>query len=233
MLIAGAGILIDEAGDEHLLVPGSCFRFLAGRRQGMRYDGPEPFIECGVFLDGQLAAALEPLRCWPLERPCHRLRSLPAAVDAIIALREALRRRPPPSRIAAIAALTDAFARIEAAAAAPPAADPAVERAVAVLEREPRARLPSIARELGVGYDDLRRRFKMVTGVSPGAWRIAQRIDRARELLIQLSVQETAERLGYPDAFTFSRQFHRHAGISPSSFQRRQRQGMLGLLPRR
>ena len=35
-----------------------------------------------------------------------------------------------------------------------------------------------------------------------------------------LSIVQVAERLGYPDAFTFSKQFKRVMGQSPSSYRR-------------
>jgi AraC-like DNA-binding protein len=130
-----------------------------------------------------------------------------------------------------LAALVATFARIESAIAPAGAADDLVERTMALLDRQPRTSLPAVARAAGIPYDELRRRFKAATGSSPGAWRIRRRIDQARDLLSRLTVQETAERLGYPDAFGFSRQFRRQTGIAPSEFQRRLRQGVIGLIP--
>ena len=49
-----------------------------------------------------------------------------------------------------------------------------------------------------------------------------QRVQAACGLLMDrsLSIVQVAERLGYPDAFTFSKQFKRVMGQSPSSYRR-------------
>lgn len=76
--------------------------------------------------------------------------------------------------------------------------------------------LPGLARSLGVGYDDLRRRFTKTTGISPGKWLAQRRITRAQELLGSgLSIEATSERLGYCDVQAFSRQFRSTCGMPP------------------
>ena len=45
--------------------------------------------------------------------------------------------------------------------------------------------------------------------------------NRAKTLLLkQYTVAETAGQLGYPDAFSFSKQFKRYTGMSPTQFKR-------------
>jgi AraC-like DNA-binding protein len=87
-------------------------------------------------------------------------------------------------------------------------------------DREP---LPDIARELGIGYATLRRRFREQVGLSMRAYRIQCRMARAMEWLAEYTVGETAERLGYTDPFVFSNQFRAETGMSPSTFRRRLR----------
>ncbi len=88
---------------------------------------------------------------------------------------------------------------------------------------EERIPLPALAQELGVGYDHFRKTFAYHTGMSPGKYRIRRRIDRARELILHrhLRNQEVADLLGYPDSFTFSRQFKQVTGESPAAFRQR------------
>jgi AraC-like DNA-binding protein len=52
-----------------------------------------------------------------------------------------------------------------------------------------------------------------------------RRIAQARELLLMavLSVAEVAARVGYANAFYFSRVFSRQTGISPSAFRKQGR----------
>ena len=84
---------------------------------------------------------------------------------------------------------------------------------------ESRQSLHEIAKALGITYDHFRLRFRRATGQSPGDWLIDQRIEKAKALLQIHSVGETAEALGYPEPFSFSRQFKKRTGISPRRFQ--------------
>ncbi|MGA1530045.1 MAG: helix-turn-helix domain-containing protein [Kiritimatiellia bacterium] len=70
--------------------------------------------------------------------------------------------------------------------------------------------------------DHLIRLFKEQYRVTPGEFLIRSRMDRARGLLAvsNLTVKEIAARLGYRDAFSFSRQFKARTGQSPTVFRR-------------
>ncbi len=80
-----------------------------------------------------------------------------------------------------------------------------------------------VAELLHLGYDSFRKNFKARYGTSPGQYRQRSKIDRARELLARndMSVTEIAEALGYADIFTFSRQFRKSTGSSPTEFRTR------------
>ena len=82
-----------------------------------------------------------------------------------------------------------------------------------------RISLPDLAQDLDIDYRLLRREFKRAVGLSMGDFRLRQRIDRAQELLLDASVSEVAEALGYPTPFTFSAQFKHFCGFSPSRYQ--------------
>ena len=74
-----------------------------------------------------------------------------------------------------------------------------------------------------MSYERFRKVFRARMGVSPAAYRIRRRIDRARELLVGgVSVSRVADELGYANPFIFSAQFKRLVGASPRAFQRRQ-----------
>ncbi len=110
------------------------------------------------------------------------------------------------------------------AAAAGPSADAAVARLCAALERDPARRWPleAMAREAGLSRVMLLRRFRRATGRSPAAWLIDQRCRVAAEMLAgtDLPLAAIAMRLGYPDAFTFSRQYRTRFGHPPSRHRR-------------
>lgn len=86
--------------------------------------------------------------------------------------------------------------------------------------------LPSIAESLGFSYANFRKRFKQAMGISPKQFRIQQRIEASKHcLLIGDSITAVADQLGYPDCYSFSKQFKKYTGYTPSTF--RKRQGLL------
>lgn len=112
-----------------------------------------------------------------------------------------------------------------------------VERPVAVREQsrlsslldEIRARLDhpwtvrEMARRAAMSERTLNRRFVEATGLAPGAWLVAARIDRARELLeaSDISVEDLARRSGFGSPATLRHHFRRGVGISPTSYRQR------------
>ncbi|HLL89724.1 MAG TPA: AraC family transcriptional regulator, partial [Tepidisphaeraceae bacterium] len=102
----------------------------------------------------------------------------------------------------------------------------AVERACAALSRDVHRRLdvadliaPAAG---GLSYERFRKLFRQRTGHSPHDYRIRRRIDKAKALIHQerLSNKQVAYALGYPDPFTFSKQFKQVVGVSPEQFRR-------------
>lgn len=68
--------------------------------------------------------------------------------------------------------------------------------------------------------------FKAETGDTPIHYLIDIRMEKARELLSQdrdMSIQEVAQRVGYDDAYHFSKLFKKKFGVSPSAQRRESR----------
>ncbi len=105
-----------------------------------------------------------------------------------------------------------------------------LRQARVLLERDLDQRLDmtGLAERLGVAYPTFRRRFREAMGVSPGAYRVRRRLEQARVLLLEHSVKQVADELGYSDPFTFSAQFKAHFGLSPQRFQAREGRGGSG-----
>jgi transcriptional regulator GlxA family with amidase domain len=63
--------------------------------------------------------------------------------------------------------------------------------------------------------------FARETGVTPGAYVEALRVERARALLetTDLPVEEVARRCGFGTPETFRRAFGRRAGVNPSQYR--------------
>jgi len=86
-----------------------------------------------------------------------------------------------------------------------------------------RMSMPGVARRLKMSYENFRKRFTRIVGVSPARYRDSRVIDRACELMQQggLRNKEIADRLGFCDEFHFSLRFKQITGRSPREFRRR------------
>lgn len=101
--------------------------------------------------------------------------------------------------------------------------DAAIPRAQSLLWHrlaEPVA-FPELAAELGVSYSYFRREFRRRTGLSPKAYLDSLRLRRARDLLAVSAepIAEVGRRVGFENAFHFSRWFRLRTGLAPSRFR--------------
>ncbi|MBN8217485.1 MAG: helix-turn-helix transcriptional regulator [Spirochaetes bacterium] len=97
-----------------------------------------------------------------------------------------------------------------------------MEEARRALEAHPELPGPALAAQLGLGYEHFRKVFRRHFGQSPKEYQIRQKIRRAQEILgaAPLPIGEVSEQLGYPDLFTFSKQFRRVTGMTPSRYRK-------------
>ena len=100
--------------------------------------------------------------------------------------------------------------------------EPVIER----IRRNPECplSLQEAARMSGRSSSTVSRLFKKITGQSYKQYQTGFRLQRAAELLESMPnrpVAEIALAVGFEDPFYFSRQFHKHAGTSPSEYRNR------------
>lgn len=105
--------------------------------------------------------------------------------------------------------------------------DAPIERAIEALQRrafEP-VEMAELAREFLMSPATLRRRFTAATGLSPKAFQLRLRIDRAKQLLTtsDMTIEAISIAVGIDDAFYFSRLFQDRERCAPSDFRRRHR----------
>ena len=102
---------------------------------------------------------------------------------------------------------------------------PRLERRVKELLRERLdgdVSLQELARECGLSRSHFARAFKASFGEPVHRWLLAQRIERARELLdSRLSIREITQRLGFADQSHFTRAFRKTTGVTPAEWRRR------------
>jgi len=80
-----------------------------------------------------------------------------------------------------------------------------------------------LAAEAAVSPRALHRRFQEASGTSPGAWLLAERMARARELLedAALPVEDVAAACGFGTTATMRHHFRTTLGVSPASYRDR------------
>ena len=101
--------------------------------------------------------------------------------------------------------------------------DPRIRRATEYIEQNLLQRFSSekIAQAAGLSPRYLTKLFRNGTGMTPLCYYIKFRMDYARFLLEEsgLSVKQAALTLGYPDPYSFSKQFKKAMGYPPSRCQ--------------
>lgn len=80
--------------------------------------------------------------------------------------------------------------------------------------------LEEIAASFHISYEKFRKLFKQEVGLSPIQYRLQSKFHFAQRLLYEgVPIKMVVAELGYNDPFTFSRQFKKYMGGSPSSFK--------------
>ncbi len=85
--------------------------------------------------------------------------------------------------------------------------------------------LETLARLVGLSPYHLCRAFKASTGLPPHRWRMARRIERARETLerTDLALSDIAAACGFASQQHFTTAFKNHVGATPSAYRRERR----------
>jgi AraC family transcriptional regulator, arabinose operon regulatory protein len=226
-VLRGRGTLIDAKGQSQPVVAGQCIHHFADEEHGVLPDPDGQWAEAYVALHPQFARLLIDFGSIDANTrlvTCGVDRQVILLFDQCIQL---LKQGQPPAMRRASAVAHDLVVRLHEAAVALKQPDPVavkMHRACERLDALPgeAVDLELLADELGLSYERFRKLFKAHLRMSPGAYRIQRRIDHARSMLANrsLSVIDIARRLGYPDAFGFSRQFRTVVGVSPSKFRR-------------
>ncbi|MFI0898460.1 GlxA family transcriptional regulator [Streptomyces sp. NPDC020983] len=84
-----------------------------------------------------------------------------------------------------------------------------------------RLSVPALAARALMSPRTFARRFKALTGTTPHAWIVMQRLERAERLLesTDMPIQEIARHVGYGSAAVFRAQFAQRRGVPPGTYR--------------
>ncbi|KXF75787.1 transcriptional regulator [Paramesorhizobium deserti] len=82
--------------------------------------------------------------------------------------------------------------------------------------------LGELARACGLSRSHFAREFKTTVGMPPLRWLLVQRIERAKDLLMNpsLPIDQIALHFGFTDQSHFTRAFHKVEGVTPGTWRR-------------
>ncbi|OGV49257.1 MAG: hypothetical protein A2X49_10090 [Lentisphaerae bacterium GWF2_52_8] len=226
-VLRGEGSYIDWNGKEHQLRPGCVAQRLPGRKHStvLVPDGKwyESFLVIGRPFFETLAGYGFVDMEKPVLRPGLRMGLFRQFEELLADIAGGTGQVSPRILLKAHSLLADVYAFDKAARAPEPHAK-LVEEAREILGNDlmERISIPELAANFNLSYERFRKVFREQTGVSPGAYRLRRRIEKACQMLsgTELSVKETAYALGYADMHSFSKQFAHVMGVSPSRFRK-------------
>lgn len=228
LLLRGTGTYVDEpTGRSWDLKPGHFFQRLPDRAHTQLVDPDGKWAEAYVVFGAPLYHALASLGSLGPDQPVIFPGLSVELVQRFARLAGDLRSAPEDELHHLLARIHELVTDIHSLDRRQRRPDPhanAIEEACRQLgvDLATKISMPTLAKKLGVGYERFRKVFRERMGMSPGEYRIRRRVERARAMLAQgdVSVKEVAFRLGYPNAYAFSRQFKSVTGGAPSRFLR-------------
>lgn len=218
-LLKGSGTFTQD-GAQHRLLPGTTCLRRPDRPYTLALDGQMQHVRCFLKLPEDCYPALcRFLPSFDSIPAIHALAYSEARIERIVRFIHRLRDTADAD---AYRLLPDAMDLLRHLTALQTSTD-ALAQAAALLSdpshfRQP---LPWIAQAAGLPYNALRKQFPRRFGLSPGQFRQEKRMEIARQALATGdSISAVAERLGFADVYTFSKQFRAATGESPGHYRR-------------
>ena len=220
-------------GAKYALNPGDCFLSLPGEPHGGLHSFMEP---CELFFlqihvpTGQNDPALKPLLAELKQLPARQFCGSKTIQDRLNQMFRECEFSQKYSEIAQccnlalllIDLLRCGTCRVETAE--PSVHSCPVQRALDYVRKnlhDP-ATVEEMQRASGLSRSEFFRKFKDETGTGPNQYLLWRRLEAAKDLLTnnELSITETAHRLGFSSSQYFATVFRRHTGLPPNSFRR-------------
>ena len=211
-----------QAGDLIVVFPGKWHRYAPHPKTG--------WDEHWVAFGGDFAARLMTNALFDPARPVVRVGANEMLHNAFTELPAILQETTPSVPSLAAAAANRLIALVIHAHRLRPSGAPVTAKREQTVQRatlrmaellDQPLQMEDLAHELGISYSRFRHMFKQHTGLSPKAYMVALRIDKARNLLTStpLSVKEVAYQLSFDTPYYFMRHFKNKTGMTPTQWR--------------
>jgi AraC-like DNA-binding protein len=223
LVLQGQGSYRDWHGRHHALAPGVVAQHLPDRKHAIERNPQQPYAECSISFSRGLFERSVEMGIIDPELPTFSPGAPQMFCGRFLRLQQGLMQALPLQMTGLVLeaqqlllALLQRHRRRQT--------DYSLEHVLAFaaqsLSQDSRAELDlhELAAECRMSYIHFRRCFQARIGESPGRFRLKHRMAIARELLAgnEYTVTQVALILGYADVFTFSRQFKKITGVTPS-----------------
>ncbi len=220
--LSGEAWLYRDGQKHKLIKPGMLYQLMSMPDENTWNLKPvTDFFECVFYFDADTGRRLEKLGLWNPDVGVTDVGLRPSIITAYVRMYERILDQSQSSGSVfrdSMAFLEQLYACIRNA----PSQTSFAVRARRLLRENPHPgfSMQDAADAMKMNYNAFRRQFKRELGLAPGEYQMKVRMDRARELLRNHSVKETAVLLGYSDEFCFSNQFKKAVGAPPKEYQR-------------
>ncbi len=221
LCLHGTGSYTDAAGTTWPLKEGTLFLRRTGQPHSVEIHDEGRWAECWIVLAAEVEQLLTALGMMPEHNVINiaidltLLREIRRTADSLAAANDRALRQLMVRLMGILVSLLD---RADSGNGSDTFD---LNLACRLLSEDPRANLRFVAREMGLTWERFRKLFRQSSGISPGAYRLRRRLERAQAELLadRRSINEIATDLGYANPFTFSRLFHRHVGCTPTAWR--------------
>lgn len=222
-ILRGKGLYIDENGNGFPIKAGTLFQRFPNISHSVIFYPPEPMFEYFIYVPKEIAEVLLKYNFIATDKPALDIGVHQNIIAKFLDFFEKMKSAPDYKLSNIIAQahvfITELFT-IENRFS--PSRDEIAMKAFSILESDfdKKLKLPELAKSLHISYSNFRKLFTEYCGVSPGEYRIRKRIEHIQQLLDsnEFTIKEVALKTGYPDIYSFSKQFKKVTGLSPRKF---------------
>lgn len=223
-LVAGSGFYRDGRGVQAKVSPGDAILIFPEIPHRYGPGRGEDWEEIYLCFNGPLFQTWREEGVMDPARPIHHAAPIDVWYPRLRAMAEEPRPSTPMEHLDQLGRLTSLLAGLVSPPAEPENEPHWLSEAKGLLASNLEAELDweSVAKTLGMTYENFRKSFAAAVGEPPARYRSQRRMEAAKSLLFrnELTQAAIANSLGFHDEFHFSKRFKEMVGVSPREWRK-------------